>query len=51
METEAEPEEGDWELCKENVQPLRQGRRVDNLAAAFQSNNQEQSSRLREERL
>ncbi len=25
-----------WETCKENVQPLRHGRRISNLTAALQ---------------
>lgn len=29
--SEEKPQEYQWELCKENIQPIRSGRRVENL--------------------
>ena len=40
----------EWELSKENVQPLKQGRKFANLSMALQSTSEENLSRLRTER-
>ena len=40
----------EWELSKENVQPLRQGRKMANLAAALQPATADQQTKIREER-
>jgi len=39
----------EWELSKENIQPLKQGRKVANLSAAFGESNNEYQSRLHQE--
>ena len=36
----------DWELCKENVQPLRQGRSFTEMSAAIQPSN---AARIKQE--
>lgn len=40
----------EWELSKENVQPLRHGRKVTNLSAALQPLTGDQLSKIREQR-
>ena len=40
----------EWELSKENVQPIKQGREVTKMNAALQPNVAEKSARLRDER-
>ena len=42
--------ENEWELSKENVQPLRQGRKFANLAAALQPHTTDQIIKLKEQR-
>ena len=42
--------ENEWELSKENVQPLRQGRKFANLAAALQPHTADQIVKLKEQR-
>ena len=44
--TEAANCSDDWELCKENVQPLRQGRSFTEMSAAIQPSN---ASRIKHE--
>ena len=44
-----QPSAHEWELSKENVQPLRQGRKFSNLSAALQHNS-DHLGKLREER-
>ena len=48
----AEPSggENEWELSKENVQPLRSGRRFANLSAALQPHAPDVLAKLKEER-
>lgn len=49
--TDVAHEPGEWELSKENVQPLRQGRKVQRLTAALQPHKDDiQRSRLRDEK-
>ena len=43
-------EENEWELSKENVQPLKQGRRFANLSLALQPHSTEQLTKLRSQR-
>ena len=45
-----EDDQNEWELSKENVQPLKQGRKFANLSMALQSTSTENLSRLRSER-
>ena len=40
----------EWELSKENVQPLKQGRKLANLTAAFAPNSVDQSRIHKEKR-
>ena len=44
--TEAANVSDDWELCKENVQPLRQGRSFTEMSAAIQPSN---ATRIKQE--
>ena len=47
----AEGGSGDeWELCKENVQPLKSGRKMAKLSAALQPLTPDHQAKLREER-
>jgi len=43
---ERENASDDWELCKENVQPLRQGRSFTEMSAAIQPSN---TARIKQE--
>ena len=40
----------EWELSKENVQPIKQGRRYENLSTALQSHNVDNAAKLKEAR-
>ena len=40
----------EWELSKENVQPLKTGRNVAKLSAALQPHSADQQAKLKEER-
>ncbi|XP_045214958.2 mitotic checkpoint serine/threonine-protein kinase BUB1-like isoform X2 [Mercenaria mercenaria] len=42
--------ENEWELSKENVQPLRQGRKISSLNAGLKVNSGDQISRIKEEK-
>lgn len=39
----------DWELSKENIQPLKRGRKMANLSAAFGESSNEYQSRMHQE--
>lgn len=43
-------QEDEWELSKENVQPLRQGRKINSLNAALKPHSGEQIARIKEEK-
>jgi len=42
-------DENEWELSKENVQPIRQGRHLSNLSAGLQLS-EDQTAQLRKEK-
>ncbi|XP_064623376.1 uncharacterized protein LOC135485367 [Lineus longissimus] len=51
MESSGDTENAnEWELCKENVQPLRQGRKFANLSAALQPNSTDLQNKIRQQK-
>lgn len=42
--------ENEWELSKENVQPLRQGRKISSLNAGLKAHPGDQASKIKEEK-
>lgn len=46
----ADSPENEWELSKENVQPLRQGRKMSSLNAGLKVNPGDQITRIKDEK-
>ena len=42
-------EAAEWELSKENIQPLKRGRKMANLSAAFGENSNDHHSKVHQE--